>query len=86
MTLHNSLSNTSNETRISFDLRYNPIGQSTGRGAFPGFIARSRQNPNSELRDADEWSRLWVEAREKLADSAYDKPINLWSADAPVRA
>ena len=86
MTLHNSLSNTSNETRISFDLRYNPIDQPTGRGAFPGFIARSRQNPNSELRDADEWSRLWVEAREKLADSAYDKPFNRWSADAPVCA
>ena len=86
MTLHNSLSNTSNETRISFDLRYNPIGQSTGRGAFPGFIARSRQNPNSELRDADEWSRLWVEAREKLADGAYDKPFNRWSVDAPVCA
>ncbi len=86
MTLHNSLSNISNEIRISFDLRYNPIGQPTGRGAFPGFVARSKQYPQLELHDAQEWSRLWIEARAQLADVAYDKPFNRWSADAPVCA
>jgi len=85
-TLHNSLPNISNEIRISFDLRYNPIGQPTGRGAFPGFVARSQQNPHLELRDAAEWSRLWIEARTELADAAYNKPFNRWSADAPVCA
>ena len=31
LTLHSSLPNLSDEVRISFDLRYNPIGQPTGR-------------------------------------------------------
>lgn len=86
MTLHNSLSNTSNEIRISFDLRYNPIGQPTGRGAFPGFVARSRSAPHTELHDAHEWSRMWTEARRILADQSELKPFNRWSADAPVCA
>ena len=34
-TLHASYSNTSNRVRFSLDLRYNPIGQPTGRPAFP---------------------------------------------------
>lgn len=86
LTLHNSLPNTSDDIRISFDLRYNPIGQPTGRGAFPGFIARSKKAPDIELRDAGDWSRLWVETRRYLAENAYDKPFNRWSADAPACA
>jgi hypothetical protein len=86
LTLHNSLPNLSNEIRISFDLRYNPIGQPTGRGAFPGFVARSRRAPETELGDPDEWSRMWVAARRHLADVHYDKPFNRWSADAPACA
>ena len=60
LTLHSSLPNLSDEVRISFDLRYNPIGQPTGRDAFPGFVARSRRAPESELRDPEEWSRSWM--------------------------
>lgn len=86
MTLHNSLPNTSNDIRISFDLRYNPIGQPTGRRAFPGFIARSRKAPEMEHRDADEWSQLWVKTRKNLAEIAYDKPFNRWITDAPACA
>jgi len=86
MTLHNSLPNTSKEIRISFDLRYNPIGQPTGRGAFPGFVARSAQAPHTELRDANEWARLWMNARQELADAPALKPFNRWNADAPVCA
>jgi hypothetical protein len=86
LTLHNSLPNLSNEIRISFDLRYNPIGQPTGRGAFPGFVARSRSRPGSELGDADEWARSWIAARTRLADAQYDAPFNRWSADAPACA
>lgn len=51
-TVHSSLSNHSDEIHWSFDLRYHPIGQATGREAFPGFVARSRANPDSELHDA----------------------------------
>lgn len=86
LTLHNSLSNTSNEIRISFDLRYNPIGQPTGRGAFPGFVARSKKNPHLELRNQADWERLWIETRTHMAQVEYSKPFNRWNADSPVCA
>lgn len=86
LTLHNSLPNLSDEIRISFDLRYNPIGQPTGRSAFPGFVARSRRAPHTELHDPAEWARLWAEARTHLADLAEDRPFNRWKTDAPVCA
>lgn len=85
MTLHSSLTNVSNEFRISFDLRYNPIGQPSGRPAFPGFVARSRRAPETELSDAAEWARAWESARDQLARSG-DRPFNRWSADAPACA
>lgn len=86
LTLHNSLPNISNEPRISFDLRYNPIGQPTGRSAFPGFVARSRHAPETELHDPNEWSQSWIEARRMLADLNSDQPFNRWNLDAPVCA
>lgn len=86
LTLHNSLPNLSDEIRISFDLRYNPVGQPTGRSAFPGFVARSASAPETELHDASEWARLWHEAREVLAADAGDRPFNRWDANAPVCA
>lgn len=85
-TCHASLSNVSNSIRWSFDLRYNPIGQNTGRSAFPGFIARSRSNPASELHDAQTWAQLWYDARQQLAETNYNAPFNRWRADAPVCA
>ncbi len=45
---HASLPNISDEIRWSFDLRYNPVGQATGCPWFPGFVARSQANPESE--------------------------------------
>mgnify|MGYP001203033027 CR=1 FL=1 len=39
----------------------------TGRFMFPGFVARSRANPASELHDPATWSRLWEEARTQMA-------------------
>lgn len=86
LTLHNSLSNTSNEIRISFDLRYNPIGQPTGRGAFPGFVARSKENPHLELRNQADWEHLWIETRTHMSQVEYSKPFNRWNADSPVCA
>ena len=64
---HGSLDNHSDAFRWSFDIRYNPIGQATGRPHFPGFIARSISDPESELDDPQEWARLWHEARACLA-------------------
>lgn len=85
LTLHASFSNHSDNIRWSFDLRYNPIGQPTGRGAFPGFVARSRQNPQSELHDPSVWHQLWADARHNLATAGTGR-FNRWDADSPVCA
>lgn len=85
-TVHSSLSNVSDEIRWSFDLRYNPIGQDTGRGVFPGYIARSRQNPESELHDPEEWAQLWHKTRSFMAETEYSKSFNRWDPNAPVCA
>ena len=66
-TVHGSYPNISDEVRWSFDLRYNPTDQPTGRIAFPGFIARSRRDPSSEFRDPEQWNRLWLETRATMA-------------------
>lgn len=84
-TCHRSLSNRSNEVRMSFDLRYNPIGQSTGRDVFPGFVARSRANPEAELHDPRAWEQMWTEARDRLADKDLGK-FNRWDNKAEVCA
>ncbi|MEM7117650.1 MAG: phytanoyl-CoA dioxygenase family protein [Chloroflexota bacterium] len=80
-TMHTSLKNVSESIRWSFDLRYNPIGEKTGRPWFPGFVARSQQHPELELHDAERWSQLWDEAR--LALARQETPaFTRWSADA----
>ena len=81
-TRHTGLPNHSNQIRWSFDLRYHPIGQPTGRRWFPGFVARSRSRPESELRSADEWATLWCEARHRLAESD-DVAFNRWKDGDP---
>lgn len=84
-TKHGSLNNLSDSFRWSFDLRYNPIGQPTGRAFFPGFVARSRAHPESELRNVKAWADSWYSARELLA---IDGSVTLhrWDANAPVCA
>jgi phytanoyl-CoA hydroxylase len=82
LTMHASLPNQSDDIRWSLDLRYNPIGQPTGRGWFPGFVARSRTAPDSELRDADEWAALWDAARTNLISNPPDS-FQRWSVDDP---
>jgi len=87
-TVHSSLDNvTPDQVRISFDLRFQPIGQPTGRPAFAqaGFVARSAAHPESVVRDPVIWSRNWLAVRDQLA--ADDDPAyNRWRADAPVCA
>jgi ectoine hydroxylase-related dioxygenase (phytanoyl-CoA dioxygenase family) len=85
-TCHASLSNVSNDIRWSFDLRYNPIGQATGRGAFPGFVARSRAHPEQELHNATAWAEMWYATRLRLADENYGQPFNRWDGKALVCA
>ncbi len=85
-TMHCSYDNkTEDEVRWSFDLRYHPSGQPSGRPVFPDFVARSRANPDTELRSAAAWEQLWADARVRLAASAEQK-FNRWSADHPACA
>ena len=74
-THHASLPNRSDAIRWSFDLRYNPTGQPTGRPAFPGFVARSLGNPDSELHDPTAWARSWEDARARILSSEYVGPV-----------
>ena len=85
-TVHSSLDNTTeDQVRLSFDLRYQPTGQPTGRPAFPGFIARSAANPASVLRDPAAWAQLWLDTRARLA--ALENPVfNRWKAGVGVCA
>jgi ectoine hydroxylase-related dioxygenase (phytanoyl-CoA dioxygenase family) len=85
-TMHSSLDNiTDDDVRISFDLRYQPVGQPTGRPTFPGFVARSTARPETVLRDPAAWANSWYEARARLAESE-DPSYNRWRADSPVCA
>ena len=85
MCKHGSLDNNSDAFRWSFDLRYNPIGEATGRPHFPGFIAQSRANPETELDDHRAWAKLWLDARARLADVEEIKH-NRWEKDDPLCA
>lgn len=85
-TIHSSLENTTDDqVRISFDLRYQPVGQPTGRPAFPGFVARSAAHPETVLRDAHAWAQSWMRARAALAE--HENPVfNRWQAGIGVCA
>jgi hypothetical protein len=89
-TMHSSLDNvTDDQVRISMDLRYQPVGQPTGRPTFApaGFIARSRAHPEQVLADPAEWARRWLTLRDELAEKALAAPMfNRWSAEAAVCA
>lgn len=85
LTCHGSLPNVSDRIRISFDLRYQPVGTPTGREVFPGFVARSKANPESVLTDPAEWDRTWREARRKLATEGHG-PFNRWVEGDPACA
>ena len=84
-TVHSSLPNNSDAVRWSFDLRYNPVGQPTGRGMFPGFVARSKSRPEQELRDPEAWREMWIEARRAFADGEQPN-FNRWDPSSPACA
>jgi phytanoyl-CoA hydroxylase len=73
--IHCSKPNRSNRLRWSLDLRYHPVGQASGRPAFPGFVARSRANPDTELSDPAQWNRMWQDARMSIIRGEYQGPI-----------
>jgi phytanoyl-CoA hydroxylase len=63
-TPHKGTANRSDIVRWSIDLRYQRTGEPTGRPFHPAFVARSRSNPGSELKDHSTWTSLWEEAIE----------------------
>ncbi|ABG30373.1 phytanoyl-CoA dioxygenase [Roseobacter denitrificans] len=85
LTPHASLTNQTDAFRWSFDIRYNVTGEPTGRSHFPDFVARSRANPDSELRDWRVWKAMWEDARARLSDAPHI-PIHRWTSDAPFCA
>ncbi len=76
MTEHGSLDNRTDSIRWSFDLRYQPIGQPTGRSVFPGFIARSTEHPELVLTDPEAWADLWWKARDRIASGDVPMQFN----------
>ena len=85
LTKHSSLPNVSDGIRWSFDIRYSPIGEPTGRPWFPGFVARSRANPESELTDPEVWALKWREARSALSKGEMPN-FNRWDPNDPMCA
>jgi len=86
LTKHASLTNTSDGIRWSFDLRYHPIGEPTGRPAFPGFVARSRQHPETTVTDWQDWKRLWLDTRKRLAAVQDAGKFTRWTGQEPICA
>ncbi len=79
-TVHSSLDNlTADQVRISLDLRYQPVGQPTGRPAFPGFVAASAAHPETALRDPQAWANLWLDTRARMAEQE-NPSFNRWKA------
>ena len=79
-TIHSSLENTTeDEVRVSFDIRYQPTGQPTGRPAFPGFVAHSSAAPQSVLSDPAAWEASWLNARAALAEQS-NPTFNRWKS------
>ena len=85
LTPHASLINRTQGLRWSFDLRYNVTGEPTSRSHFPEFVARSRANPDRELRDWRIWRGMWEDARARLANAPH-VALHRWTADAPACA
>lgn len=85
-TMHSSLRNLSDGVRWSFDLRYQPIGQPTGRPWLPPFVVRSRANPASEIVDWQEWAALWRATRTHLAAHPEDMKPRRWTGTEAVCA
>lgn len=84
-TVHAALPNVSDRIRWSFDLRYQPTGEATGREVFPGFVARSSSSPESELHDPQVWFEMWEHTRDSLA--VGEQPtFNRWNLDDPACA
>ena len=72
---HSSTSNESTDSyRVAFNMRYLPTGVKCGRPFLPGFVARSRENHASELRDPVLWQNYWQAALDFYARYTPPQP------------
>ena len=61
--LHGATRNTSaDDLRWALNFRYLPVGEESGRPFLPGFVARSRSAPPTELTNPFVWSTMWDRA------------------------
>lgn len=67
-TPHRGLPNKADIVRWSLDLRYQPVGTSTGRTFYPDFVTRSRQNPEQVQPNYLQWCADWIVAFEAAKD------------------
>jgi ectoine hydroxylase-related dioxygenase (phytanoyl-CoA dioxygenase family) len=79
LTMHSSLHNLSDKVRWSFDLRYQPVGQPTGRDWLPAFVVRSRAEPSREIHDWRQWADLWWHARSYVAANPSAQKPRRWT-------
>lgn len=71
---HRSLPNKSSAVRWSLDTRYCRLGVPTGRSTVPGFVARSRENPESVTRNHRQWVGLLLDADVNPSESGDPNP------------
>ena len=82
-TVHGAGANRSSKLRWSFDLRYQRMGELTGRDFFPSFVARSRANPAAELHDAASYRQNWLDARDGIIGGEVEAVFNTrWNKNA----
>lgn len=74
---HGSLVNNTDTVRWSMDLRYQAMGQPTGRWYVPGFVARCKSDPTKETPDCATWVAD-VERVAQEADAQPDRPRLRW--------
>ena len=84
--MHGAMPNLGNSVRMSLDLRFQHPNAPSGRSYLPGFIARSRSNPSSELRDHREWRRRWIEAHQRLVANPPETTGLRWDINHPLCA
>lgn len=70
-TPHRSFANRSGMIRWSLDLRYHKTGAASGRPSHPSFVVRSKSNPQSVLKDHEEWCQLWEKALQLKIERAH---------------
>ena len=72
---HGALDNNSNHLRWSFDLRYQPSDQPSGRPAFPKFAVRSARAPETVVSDPEDYAAGWEATRQSIVAGAVSGPL-----------